>query len=77
MAFLAIAHSQELPMSYASAAVSESTSVIILPIGRRSPFVDLRPDTLLVLTRELSGEDDSSNGIAEHVHEIGAMAVVA
>jgi hypothetical protein len=64
-------------MSYASAALPEATSVIIVAIGRRSPFADAPLDTLLVFNREASYEDDSSSYIAEHVHEIGAMAVVA
>ena len=64
-------------MSYPSAALSEAANVVVLAIGRRSPFADPAPDTLLVFDREARGEDDSSNRIAEHVHEIGAMAVVA
>lgn len=64
-------------MSYASAALATTTNVIVLAIGRRSPLGDAPLDTLLILARESPGEDDSSNRIAEHVHEIGAMAVVA
>ena len=77
MAFQPSHISQGLSMSYASAAPFEATNVVVLAIGRRSPFADAPPDTLLVLTRESPAEDDSSNHIAEYVHEIGAMAVVA
>ena len=64
-------------MPYASAALSEATNVVVLAIGRRSPIFDPAPDTLLVFNRDARGEDESSSHIAEHVHEIGAMAVVA
>lgn len=64
-------------MSYATTASYEASHFIVLAIGRRAPFVDIAPDTLLFVTREDPSDDALGARIAEYVHEIGAMAVVA
>ena len=64
-------------MSHATAASYDASRFIVLAIGRRAPFADAAPDTLLVVTRDHPSEDGLDASIAEHVHEIGAMAVVA
>lgn len=53
----------------------DASGFIVLAIGRRALFTDVAPDTLLLLAHEESDESDPR--IAEHVHEIGAMAVIA
>jgi hypothetical protein len=63
-------------MSYVSTPLRGATTIIVLPIDRRSRFADELPDTLLLVTRH--GDDQqASEDIFEYLHEIGAMAVVA
>jgi hypothetical protein len=63
-------------MSYVSTPLRDATTIIVLPIDRRSRFANELPDTLLLVTRQ--GDDQqASEDIFEYLHEIGAMAVVA
>jgi hypothetical protein len=64
-------------MSHATAASYDASAFIVLAIGRRAPFADAAPDTLLLVARDHANDDSSDASIAEHVHEIGAMAVIA
>jgi hypothetical protein len=64
-------------MSYTAAATYDASTFIVLAIGRRTRFADAAPDTLLLVARDHGNDDSSDTSIAEHVHEIGAMAVVA
>lgn len=64
-------------MSHATAASYDASHFIVLAIGRRAPFADVALDTLLLVARDQPNDDSLDARIAEHVHEIGAMAVVA
>ena len=63
-------------MTHVSTSLRDATTIIVLPIDRRSRFADELPDTLLLITRP--GDDQQiSEDIFEYLHQIGAMAVVA
>jgi hypothetical protein len=64
-------------MPYATAASYHASGFIVLAIGRRAPFADAAPDTLVFVARDYPNDDSSAAHIAEYVHEIGAMAVIA
>ena len=64
-------------MSDITPAWYDTSAFIVLAVGRRALFADAAPDTLLLVARDYPGDDSSDTHIAEYVHEIGAMAVIA
>ncbi len=64
-------------MPHSTAASYDAGAFVVLAIGRRAPFADAAPDTLLFVTKDYPIDEDPDPRIAEHVHEIGAMAVIA
>lgn len=55
----------------------DASAFIVLAVGRRALFADAAPDTLVFVARDYPDDDASDAHIAEYVHEIGAMAVIA
>lgn len=65
-------------MSYLSTAPIDAGALVVLALGHRSRLTTADiPDTLLLLPPETSRASNSLDDIAEHVHELGAMAVIA
>lgn len=60
-----------------TAASYDTSAFIVLAVGRRVLFADAAPDTLLLVARDYPSDESSDAHIAEYVHEIGAMAVIA
>jgi hypothetical protein len=77
LAFQPSHKTQGLPMSYTTALLCEATRVIVLAIDAPPPLAHALSDTLRVVTGHSLADEDTYNHIAEHVHEIGAMAVIA
>jgi hypothetical protein len=63
-------------MTHVSTPRRDATTIIVLPIDRRSRFANDLPDTLLLVTRH-ADDQQASEDIFEYLHDIGAMAVVA